>query len=286
VPELVNSLHLVAFSFGLLVLISLGLAVIFGLMRVINLAQGELIMLGAYACVLATSYGASLWLAFLFAFITVGIFGILVERLLIRWLYGRILDTLLATWGLSLFLVGAITTLFGPQAASVAAPLGNLSIGGVGVPIYNLLVIAVALLALVGTWALLRLTPLGLVIRGTMQNPAMASAMGIDGERVYMLTFGLGAALTGLAGAVLVPITGVAPTMGVFFVAKAFITVITGGPLPILGTLSAASLFGTIDGIIGYRVSAVAGEITVLIVAILLLRLLPVGITGRLRHGI
>jgi urea ABC transporter permease protein UrtB len=286
VPELVNSLHLVAFSFGLLVLISLGLAVIFGLMRVINLAQGELIMLGAYACVLATSYGASLWLAFLFAFITVGIFGILVERLLIRWLYGRILDTLLATWGLSLFLVGAVTTAFGPQAASVAAPPGSVALGGVSVPAYNLFVIALALAMLAATWALFRLTPFGLVVRGTMQNPAMASALGVDRDRVHALTFGLGSALTGLAGAALVPITGVSPTMGAFFVAKAFITVIAGGHLPILGTLSAAGLFGTIDGLVGYHASSVAGEIAVLVVAIVLLRLLPVGITGRLRRGV
>jgi urea ABC transporter permease protein UrtB len=284
--QLVSNLYLVAFSFGLLVLVSLGLAVIFGLMRVINLAQGELVMLGAYACVLATNAGAPLWLAFAAAFLAVGLFGVLVERLLIRHLYGRILDTLLATWGLSLFLVGAVTTAFGPQAASVAAPPGSVALGGVSVPAYNLFVIALALAMLAATWALFRLTPFGLVVRGTMQNPAMASALGVDRDRVHALTFGLGSALTGLAGAALVPITGVSPTMGAFFVAKAFITVIAGGHLPILGTLSAAGLFGTIDGLVGYHASSVAGEIAVLVVAIVLLRLLPVGITGRLRRGV
>lgn len=285
--QLVNNLYLVAFSFGLLVLVSLGLAVIFGLMRVINLAQGEFIMLGAYACALATNAGAPLWLGFAGAFLAVGLFGVLVERLLIRRLYGRILDTLLATWGLSLFLVGAVTTLLGPQAASVAAPPGSVALGGgTSVPAYNLVVIGLALAMLAATWALFRLTPFGLVARGTMQNPAMAEALGVDRGRVYMLTFGLGSALTGLAGAALVPITGVSPTMGVFFVAKAFITVIAGGHLPILGTLSAAGLFGTIDGLVGFHASSVAGEIAVLLAAILLLRLLPVGITGRLRRGV
>jgi branched-chain amino acid transport system permease protein len=114
----------------------------------------------------------------------------------------------------------------------------------------------------------------------------MAGALGVPRERIYMLTFGLGSALTGLAGAVLVPITGVAPTMGVFFVAKAFITVIAGGPLPLLGTISAASLFGAIDGIVSFLMSSVVGEISVLLVAILLLRLLPHGITGRLRQDL
>jgi branched-chain amino acid transport system permease protein len=286
VQTLVNSLYLVLFSIGLFVLISLGLAVIFGLMRVINLAQGEFIMLGAYVCALSSNRGLPLWLASLLAALAVGLFGILVERLIIRWLYGRIIDTLLATWGLSLFLVGGITTLFGPQAESVAAALGSISIGGVTISLYNLIVIAIALLMLALTWALFRLTTFGLLVRGTMQNATMASALGVPKERIYMLTFGLGSALTGLAGAVLVPITGVAPTMGVFFVAKAFITVIAGGPLPLLGTVSAASLFGAIDGAVSFLLSSVVGEISVLLVAILLLRMLPHGITGRLRRGL
>jgi branched-subunit amino acid ABC-type transport system permease component len=286
VAEIVNTLYLALFSIGLFVLISLGLAVIFGLMRVINLAQGEFIMLGAYVCALTSNRGVPLWVAFLLAAIAVGLFGVLVERLIIRWLYGRIVDTLLATWGLSLFLVGGITTLFGPQAESVGAAIGNLRIAGVTISLYNMIVIAIALLMLALTFALLRFTTFGLLVRGTMQNPEMAAALGVPRERIYMLTFGLGSALTGLAGAVLVPITGVSPTMGVFFVAKAFITVIAGGQLPLLGTISAATLFGAIDGVVSFRFSSVVGEISVLLVAILLLRLLPLGITGRLRQGL
>ncbi len=284
--SVVNYLYLVLFSLGLFVLISLGLAVIFGLMRVINLAQGEFIMLGAYVCALSSNRGVPLWLAFLIAALAVGLFGILVERLVIRWLYGRIIDTLLATWGLSLFLVGGITTLFGPQSESVGAALGSVSIGTTTISLYNLIIIAMAFAMLAATWALFSFTRFGLIVRGTMQNPTMASALGVPRDRIYMLTFGLGSALTGLAGAVLVPIVGVAPTMGVFFVAKAFITVISGGPLPLLGTLSASALFGTIDGITGFVVGSVAGEISVLLLAILLLRMLPLGITGRLRRGI
>jgi urea transport system permease protein len=286
VAEIVSTLYLALFSIGLFVLISLGLAVIFGLMRVINLAQGEFIMLGAYVCALTSNRGVPLWVAFLLAAIAVGLFGVLVERLIIRWLYGRIVDTLLATWGLSLFLVGGITTLFGPQAESVGAAIGNLRIAGVTISLYNMIVIAIALLMLALTFALLRFTTFGLLVRGTMQNPEMAAALGVPRERIYMLTFGLGSALTGLAGAVLVPITGVSPTMGVFFVAKAFITVIAGGPLPLLGSTAASGLFGFIDGIMDYRYGPVLAQITVLLVAILLLRLLPSGITGRLRRGL
>ena len=281
-----TGLYLIVFAVAILILISLGLAVIFGMMRVINLAQGEFIMLGAYACVLAGDAGLPLWAAFIVAALLVGLFGVVVERLIIRFLYGRIIDTLLATWGLSLFLVGAVTTLFGPQGRSVSTSFGNVSIGGTNVSSYNLVLIGIAVVMLAATWALVRFTTFGLLVRGTMQDPTVASALGVNRGLIYMATFGYGSALAGLAGAVLAPITGAAPTMGVFFVAKAFITVIAGGHLPLLGTMGAAGLFGAIDGVVSYVRSSVAGEVSVLVVAIVLLRLLPLGLTGRLRTGL
>jgi branched-chain amino acid transport system permease protein len=286
VEQIGTGLYLIVFSVAILILISLGLAVIFGMMRVINLAQGEFIMLGAYACVLASNAGLPLWAAFIVAALLVGLFGVVVERLIIRFLYGRIIDTLLATWGLSLFLVGAVTTLFGPQGRSVSTSFGNVSIGGTNVSSYNLVLIGIAVVMLAATWALVRFTTFGLLVRGTMQDPTVASALGVNRGLIYMATFGYGSALAGLAGAVLAPITGAAPTMGVFFVAKAFITVIAGGHLPLLGTIGAAGLFGAIDGVVSYVRSSVAGEVSVLVVAIVLLRLLPLGLTGRLRTGL
>ena len=283
---LANYVYLIGYSFAIFVLISLGLAVIFGMMRVINLAQGEFIMLGAYACVEATKSGLPLWLAIIVAGLAVGAFGIVVERLIIRFLYGRILDTLLATWGLSLFLVGGVTILYGPQSVSVGATLGNFQIGDISYSRYSLVVIIVAVVMLVGTYALWRFTRFGLIVRGTMQNAGMANAMGINTNLVYMLTFGFGSALTGLAGAVLVPIVGASPLLGLSYIAKAFITVIAGGPLPLLGTSAASAVFSTIDGIISYHSSTVVSEIAVLLIAIVLLRLLPLGITGRLRRGL
>jgi branched-subunit amino acid ABC-type transport system permease component len=276
----------IGISFSIFILISLGLAVIFGMMRVINLAQGEFLMLGAYVGTLAAKQGLPLWLAIPVAGLAVGVFGVVVERLVIRFLYGRIVDTLLATWGLSLFLVGGVTTLFGPQTESVSADLGNFAIGDITFSTYSLAIIAIAVALLALTYALWRFTRFGLVVRGTMQNPEMAGALGVDTRLVYMLTFGFGSALTGLAGAILAPINGASPTMGVFFVAKAFITVIAGGPLPLIGTLSASGLFAAIDGVVSYLWSSVIGEMAVLFAAILLLRMLPLGITGRLRRGL
>lgn len=276
----------IGFSFAILILISLGLAVIFGMMRVINLAQGEFLMMGAYFCTLVTNAGVNLWLSFIIAGIAVGVFGIIVERVIIRFLYGRIIDTLLATWGLSLFLVGGITTIFGPQTESVGTPLGTVKVGDFGIPAYGLVMIVIAVALLVGTYVLWRYTRFGLVVRGTMQNPNISAALGVNRSLIYMLTFGFGAALTGLAGAVLVPIVGVYPTLGAGYVAKAFITVISGGHLPLVGTLTAGSLFGTIDGVVAYLSSSVIGEMTVLFVAIVLLRLMPLGITGKFRRGV
>jgi branched-subunit amino acid ABC-type transport system permease component len=284
--HLASYLYLIGYSFAIFVLISLGLAVIFGMMRVINLAQGEFLMLGAYVCVEATKAGLPLWLAIIVAGVAVGAFGIGVERLIIRFLYGRILDTLLATWGLSLFLNGGVTWFYGPQSVSVGADLGNFQLGGFYYPRYGLIVIAMALLLLAGTYALWRFTRFGLVVRGTMQNASMADAMGINTDLVYMLTFGFGSALTGLAGALLVPIVGASPQLGLSYIAKAFITVIAGGPLPLLGTTAASAIFSTVDGIVSYSWSTVVSEVAVLLIAIVLLRLLPLGITGRLRRGL
>jgi len=279
-------IYQVLFAVSLFILISLGLAIIFGMMRVINLAQGEFIMLGAYSCLWFTTLGVNFWLSALLSGLTVGIFGIIVERCLIRFLYGRIMDTLLATWGLSLLMIGLVTTVFGPQEAGVEVSLGKLDFGDFSVGYYNLLLIGTAAGLLVLTYMLWKYTQFGLVVRGTMQNPAMASALGVNTGMYYMLTFGLGSGITGLAGALIAPLVGNQPTMGGFYVAKAFITVISGGSAPLTGTLLASAIFGTTDGIISYATTQVIGEICVLLAAIVLLRLLPSGITGRLGGGV
>lgn len=279
-------LYLVVYSIALLILVSLGLAVIFGMMKVINLAHGEFMMLGAYVCVLCVNAGAPLWLAFTAAAVAVGLFGVIVERAIIRFLYGRVVDTLLATWGLSLFLVGFVTTVFGPQAWSIPIQFGNVTFGGMNFSSYNFVLIAIAIGMVAATWAIARFTTVGLIVRGTMQDATIAGALGVNPGLVYMGTFGYGAALAGLAGATLVPITGASPALGASFVAKAFITVIVGGHLPLLGTAAASSLFGTFDGFVSYVWSSVVGEVSVLIVAVILLRLLPLGITGRIRSGL
>ncbi|HEY5302387.1 MAG TPA: branched-chain amino acid ABC transporter permease [Acetobacteraceae bacterium] len=265
-----------------LLIISLGLAVIFGMMRVINLAHGEFLMLGAYSAIVSARAGLNIWVAMLIvAPIVVGVIGAVVERLVIRRLYGRMLDTMLATWGLSLALIGAVTMIFGNSVSGFSAPLGSISIGGYRSSSYALFLIGAAVVLLVGTWAVLRLTPAGLIARATMQNPEMAAALGVSPGRVYAITFAAGAALSGLAGALIAPFSGVVPTMGTVYIARAFITVVTGGAAMLAGTLSASALLGSVSTLGTFFTTPVLGEVIMLGIAIVLLRLLPRGITGR-----
>lgn len=266
-----------------LALISLGLAIIFGMMRVINLAHGEFLMLGGYTVVVATNAGINIWVSMLIlAPVVVGIIGVIVERLLIRWLYGRMVDTLLATWGLSLLLVGVVTSIFGASTGTtVSPPLGVVRIGEYSASGYELFLVVVTIILLFGVWLTLRFTKLGLLARGTMQNAEMASALGVSTSRIYMITFGLGAAVSGLAGGLLAPMTGVLPTIGATYIAKAFITVISGGSAILAGTTAGSILLGGINGIFSFIAGSTFGEIALLLAAIILLRLMPRGITGR-----
>ena len=265
-----------------LVLLSAGLAIIFGMMRVINIAHGEFLMLGGYTVIMAGKAGINIWFSMLvLAPLVVGIFGILVERLVIRWLYGRILDSLLATWGLSLLMIGGVTVFFGNTVEGVSTPLGGFSVGIYQVSAYNLVLIFAAVAILLSVWAVLRFTSVGLIARSVMQNPAMAQALGVNSTFVYMATFGVGSALTGLAGGLIAPVTGVVPSMGINLIGPAFITVITGGASVVTGTLSASGLLGSVDQLITFGFGPVYGGAALLIAALILLRILPQGITGR-----
>jgi branched-chain amino acid transport system permease protein len=278
----------VLYAIASLALISLGLAIIFGMMRVINFAHGEFLMLGGYAVILPVEAGVNLWLAMLvIAPITVGLFGIVVERLIIRPLYGRIVETVLATWGLSLLLIGLASTFIGYYQVGAAPPLGTVQIGSYREGAYTFFVIGITAAIFIGVYLFLRRTRFGLIALGTMQNANMAAALGVNVNRVYAATFGLGAALSGLAGAIMAPVAGVVPIIGITYIAKAFITVIGGGAVFLAGTGAASVFFGTISQLVTFETTAVIGEVALLVVAVVLLHLLPEGITGRFfRRGL
>jgi len=163
----------------------------------------------------------------------------------------------------------------------VSAPVGGFSIGRYGASLYSVVIIVAAAVALLGMLALLRATRFGLVLRATMQNPTMAAALGVSPPTIYMAAFALGSALAGLAGGVLAPVSGVSPGMGSAYIARAFITVLGGGPAIITGTGLAASLFGVIDELVSFQTTPIIGNVALLLAAVLMIRILPQGITGR-----
>ncbi|MCV2891175.1 ABC transporter permease subunit [Ruegeria aquimaris] len=269
-----------------LILIGAGLAVVFGMMKVINLAHGEFMMMGGYATITAVNLGVNVFVAMLIiAPLIVGLIGLVVERLVIRHLYGRLVDTMLATWGLSLFFIGMTTMIFGNTTTGISTPIPGFAVGGYQINGYNFFIIVVAVLLLIGILAVLKTTRAGLVARGAMQRADMAASLGYSPDRIYMATFFCGSALSGLAGAVLAPLVGLVPTSGGAYIAKAFITVIAGGPSLVAGLLSSAGFFGIVSRIFTFAISPVIGEVALLVAAVILLRLLPQGITGRFLTG-
>ncbi|KGM50001.1 ABC transporter permease subunit [Pseudooceanicola atlanticus] len=274
------------YAIASLVLISAGLAVVFGMMKVINLAHGEFMMMGGYATITAVGLGVNVFVAMLvIAPLIVGLIGLVVERLVIRHLYGRLIDTMLATWGLSLMFIGLATMIFGNTTTGISTPIQGFSVGDYQVNGYNFFIIVMAILLVVLLYAVFKGTRAGLIARGTMQRSDMAAALGYSPDRIYMATFFCGSALSGLAGAILAPLVGLVPTSGGAYIAKAFITVIAGGPSLIAGLVSSAASFGFVSQVFTFAISPVIGEVALLVAAVILLRAMPQGITSRFFKG-
>lgn len=266
------------------ILMALGLSIIFGVMGIINMAHGEFMMLGAYTVAVGASAGLPIWVGIALAPILVGAIGIAIERLIIRRLYGRILDTILATWGISIFIVQLIIVIFGTVFKSIATPLGSVAFGNYSVAMYNFLVIGVTGLLMLVVYLLFSRTRFGIEAQSVAQIPEMASALGINTERVRMVTFALGSALAGLAGAILAPTLGVVPQMGSTFVDRSFMGVIVGGQAIISGLSSAAAVLGSTQSIVAVLTQPFIGQAAMLVVALIILRVMPIGISGKWRR--
>ena len=276
---------------SILFMSAIGLAVIFGLMGVINLAQGELIMIGAYTayCVqqvvraVAPGY-ISLYpiLAIPVVFLVTAVIGIVIEAAVIRHLYRRPLMTLLATWGISLLLINLVRVGFGPQNLEFITPsylTGGVSVVGDFFVTWNhLAAIIFAVLSFLGTLALLRLTSLGLFIRGVTQNRDMAGCIGVSARRIDMLAFGFGAGLAGLAGLAVAPIYNVNPSMGTDFIIDSFMVVVLGGVGSLVGTAIAAFGIGLVNVGIEPFYGAVAAKVIALLLIIAIIQWRPEGL--------
>ena len=275
---------------SVLLLAAIGLAITFGTMGVINMAHGEMVMLGAYTTfvvqeVIRTSaphlFDVSLVIALPLAFLVSGAIGILIERTIIRFLYGRPLDTLLATWGLSLVLQQAVRSIFGSSNREVGAPSwmsGTFQLGQLNITYGRLWIVVFALVVFVALILLLRKTPLGLYMRAVTQNRPMASAVGIRTPRVDALTFGLGSGIAGLAGVALSQIDNVSPNLGQGYIIDSFMVVVFGGVGNLFGTLIGALTLGVVNKFLEPYAGAVLGKILVLVFIIMFIQRRPRGL--------
>jgi urea transport system permease protein len=278
---------------SVLLLAAIGLAITFGVMGVINMAHGEMVMIGAYVTFVIqelarTTYAAypglleySLVIAVPLAFVIAGLIGIVIERGVIRFLYGRPLETLLATWGLSLIIQQAVRTTFGPSNREVSTPSwmsGTFEVGHLNVTYNRLWIICFTLAVFVALLGMLRFTRLGLEMRAVTQNRAMAAAMGIRTARIDALTFGLGSGIAGIAGVALSQIDNVSPNLGQGYIIDSFMVVVFGGVGNLWGTLVGALSLGIANKFLEPVAGAVLGKIAILVLIILFIQKRPRGL--------
>jgi urea transport system permease protein len=275
---------------SVLLLAAIGLAITFGVMGVINMAHGEMVMLGAYTTfvvqeTIRTSapwlFDHSLAIAVPLAFLVAGLVGILIERGVIQFLYGRPLETLLATWGISLILQQAVRTAFGPSNREVGTPSfmsGVIEVGGLSITLNRLWIIVFAGIVFAALLAALRYTALGLHMRAVTQNRQMASSMAINTGRIDALTFGLGSGIAGLAGVALSQIDNVSPNLGQGYIIDSFLVVVFGGVGNLWGTLVGALTLGVANKFLEPFAGAVLGKIALLVLVILFIQKRPRGL--------
>jgi urea transport system permease protein len=267
---------------SVLALVAIGLAVIFGLMGVINLAHGEMFILGAYTVVAMHGVTGSVWWGVLAAPVVVGVIGWIIERTVIRLLYKRPLDTLVATWGLSILIREGLKIIFGGGSRNLPIPItGRISLGATSYPGYRVfLMFVAALLMVLVLWTFQR-TEFGLKVKAVIQGREMAQSMGIDAGRLDQVVFALGAALAGFAGAVMTPLITLNPEVGLFFLARSFLVVIVGGVGSLLGTVMGALIIGPGEALLSFFTKPVIAQIVLFLLAIVVIRVRPTGLFAR-----
>ncbi len=283
--NMIIELGLDTLSYSLsLLLVSLGLVIIFGLMNVINMAHGEFFLLGAYSVVAVQQWQLPYWTALLLAPAVLAVVGLLLEQFVIRHVYHRFIDTILATWGISIVLKQLIIIAFGPTSQSIVNPLPEpVQVLGVVYPSFRLFIMGMALVISIATFWVFYRTHVGLAVRGVIANRSMAASLGLNTRRMDRWTFAFGAALAGFAGAVMAPIMSVDPQMGGGFLIPAFLSIMVGGISHLLGVVLGVGLIGTTNTVIASLDTQVAAQIAVFVLAIVIIRLWPEGLISRKR---
>ena len=271
-PMLLNAMTLIS----ILMLVGLGLAIIYGLMGVINMSHGDFITIGAFSLALIQSLGGSFWLALVITPLIGAVVGFVIERSIIQFLYKRPLATIMATWGLSLIIQQSLQLLFGAAPQRVFSPITtSVEIFGVTYPAYRLVMIALAIAIMVAAYLVVRKTRFGLDLRTVIQNPEMADAIGIDTKKVFAIAFSIGTGLAAVAGVLLAPLTAVIAQMGINYLARSFFVVIVGGAGSVPGVVAGSALVGGAETLFNYVIPATLAQAFVLVLAIVIVRFRP-----------
>ena len=278
--ELVNFLLQFLDAFAFLVLAAVGLVVIFGMMGIINLAHGEFILVGAYSTTLVAVAGVPFPVAVVVGALVTAVFGVLLERSILKRFYDRPLDSMVATWAISLMMVQGTRIFFGNSIVQADTPFGAIEYGQYSYSGYRVFLSLVSIGVLAGIYLLFTRTEFGLKARATIQDPDTAKAMGVNTERIYILTFGFGSGLAGLTGALYAPTLSMSPGVGQSFLVEAFVAVVVGGSSVVMGTSLGGILLGAISAVFSNLYSTFWGRIALLGAAIIAIRLMPNGITG------
>jgi urea transport system permease protein len=277
-----STLYSVIYQFGdnfaYLVLAALGLAVIFGMMGVINLAHGEFIMCGAYVTIICAKRGIPLPIAMLLGAVAAACAGVAIERLVIRHLYDRLFDSVVATWAISLIVQQTMLLVAGPSMEGISTPFGSFMLGEYSFSTYRAVLPVIALGVLGALYWLFFKSNYGVCARATIQNANMAQCLGLRTDHLYTLTFALGAGLAGLTGALYAPTMTAVPTMGTNFIVQAFVSVVVGGANVIAGTTPAAAILAVIQTTLTASYGQLFGQIGLLLTVIVVIRLMPQGL--------
>ena len=263
---------------AILFAVASGLMIILGVMKLINFAHGAFLTIGGYAALVVTQFGWNAWLAAPFAALVGLVLGVLIERLVIRPLYARPLDAILATWGLGIVIGQLITIGFGREVQFVQSPVsGAIPFLGQSYSLYRLLLVVIAVALGGALAALLYFTRFGLTARAVIMNEDLARGLGIDSDKVRLVTFGLGAALASMAGALITPLLAVEPNMGLPWLVNSFMLVLVSG-VSILGLGLASLILGGAQVVVSTYLSPVIGGLTIVVLAAVILRIRPQGL--------
>lgn len=266
------------------VIIVLGLGVIASMMGIFNFAHGEFLLLGAYSVFFLDRAGVPPWMGMVCAPIIVGVVGLFLERFAIRRFYATPVVAMLGTYAIGLVIREAVRTALGGQFYTVVAPLdGPIVFGDLAISKWRSVVIVVTLLVLLGCWLLFKKTNFGLKVRAALENPMLARASGIPVNRVYSVTFAFGAALAGLAGALMVPLYPLNADMGVTFLIKAFLAVMLGGIGGLQGSVAGSTLVGSISAALPWVIKPVVADVMVFVIAIMVVKFRPDGLLSKRR---